>query len=431
MRHDWDLAAADLLVHEAGGALTDVSPEKRWSIICMTRCTARFSRPDATVTQRCSIWCATAANRNSPDRDPKELHHVRSGPEQTASASRPRRRADATSTTSNSRISTRSTSSACFRITRPPMRPGRRRRSRPSTMRRCAISSCICIACSIPTRPQPKRRAELRGTLACCRHDDLRARAGFRKSIGMVAAEYLRFVYLTSRTVTEPADIYERAEPDLPVIIAMWHGQHFMAPFIKPDGHQRQDADFAPSRRRNERGRGGMAGRRDHPRLGRSWRRISTARAASARFRQMLDALAEGYNVALTADVPKVSRVAGLGHRPARARFRPADLSGRAGLAAAAWMLDNWDRSDDQLAVQPDRRRGRRRRSASPPTPTMRTLEAARHRGRDRAQRGHRARLRHCRRHGAVSPVAERLPHDLARLSARHVGGNAARSASG
>ena len=55
---------------------------------------------------------------------------------------------------------------------------------------------------------------------------------------GTLAAEYLRFVYMTSRLVTEPTDIYERVVPDLPVIMAMWHGQHFMAPFVKRDEHR-------------------------------------------------------------------------------------------------------------------------------------------------------------------------------------------------
>ena len=40
-----------------------------------------------------------------------------------------------------------------------------------------------------------------------------------QKTIGVLAAEYLRFVNLTSRTVTVPGDIYERAGADLPVII--------------------------------------------------------------------------------------------------------------------------------------------------------------------------------------------------------------------
>src|SRR2546430_17232905 len=54
-----------------------------------------------------------------------------------------------------------------------------------------------------------------------------------QKSIGVLVAEYLRFVWLTNRSVLEPADIYERMAPQLPVIIAMWHGQHFLVPFIR------------------------------------------------------------------------------------------------------------------------------------------------------------------------------------------------------
>ena len=60
------------------------------------------------------------------------------------------------------------------------------------------------------------------------------ARSHFvQKSVGILAAEYLRFVWLTNRSVLEPADIYERMAPQLPVIIAMWHGQHFLVPFIR------------------------------------------------------------------------------------------------------------------------------------------------------------------------------------------------------
>ena len=31
----------------------------------------------------------------------------------------------------------------------------------------------------------------------------------------------------------DPADVYERVEPQMPAIFAFWHGQHFMTPFIK------------------------------------------------------------------------------------------------------------------------------------------------------------------------------------------------------
>ena len=53
----------------------------------------------------------------------------------------------------------------------------------------------------------------------------------FQEAVGAVAAAYLRLAWRTSRVTLEPADIYESVE--MPAIIAMWHGQHFMAPFIK------------------------------------------------------------------------------------------------------------------------------------------------------------------------------------------------------
>ena len=162
-----------------------------------------------------------------------------------------------------------------------------------------------------------------------------------------MAAEFLRFVHLTSRTVTVPGDIYERAGPDLPVILAMWHGQHFMAPFIKKGGHK---AKTLISRHRD----GEMNA------IAAEWLGVETIRGSGdhgdgfyrkggvSAYLQMLDALAEGYNVALTADVPKVSRVAGSGI------IRLARDSGRAiypvALASSRRkVLDNWDRSTINL----------------------------------------------------------------------------------
>ncbi len=48
--HDWDLAAADLLVHEAGGALTRFEGAPT-STIARRQGTARWSRPDARATR--------------------------------------------------------------------------------------------------------------------------------------------------------------------------------------------------------------------------------------------------------------------------------------------------------------------------------------------------------------------------------------------
>jgi lysophospholipid acyltransferase (LPLAT)-like uncharacterized protein len=161
-------------------------------------------------------------------------------------------------------------------------------------------------------------------------------------TIGVVAAEYLRFVWNTSRTVLEPADIYERMIPDLPVIIAMWHGQHFMVPFIRR-GHP---AKVLVSRHRDGeinaiaaarlgvgtiRGSGDTGGRFD-------------LKGGVGAFQGMLATLEEGCSVALTADVPKVARVAGIGI------VKLAQLSGRPILPVAIAtsrrkVLDNWDRT--------------------------------------------------------------------------------------
>jgi lysophospholipid acyltransferase (LPLAT)-like uncharacterized protein len=51
-----------------------------------------------------------------------------------------------------------------------------------------------------------------------------------QKSLGVAAAEYLRVVWKTNRFGIDPADIYERVRPDLPAIVAMWHGADLAPP---------------------------------------------------------------------------------------------------------------------------------------------------------------------------------------------------------
>ena len=167
-----------------------------------------------------------------------------------------------------------------------------------------------------------------------------------QKTAGILAAEYLRFVNLTSRTVTVPDDVHERARQELPVILAMWHGQHFMAPFIK-GGYK---AKTLISRHRD----GEMNA------VAAEWLGVQTIRGSgdhgtgfhhkggvSAYF-QMLEALSEGYNVALTADVPKVSRVAGAGIiRLARDSGRP--IYPVALASSRRKVFNNWDRTTINL----------------------------------------------------------------------------------
>ena len=169
------------------------------------------------------------------------------------------------------------------------------------------------------------------------------ASPAFLGAVGATAASYLRFVWRTSRVILEPADIYETIQ--MPVIIAMWHGQHFMAPFIKRD-HPSHRTKVLISRHRD-----GEMNARAAERLG-----IGTIRGSGAHngefhrkggataFTEMLEALHDGYNVALTADVPKISRVAGMGV------VKLAQRSGRPIYPVAIAtqrrkVLSNWDRS--------------------------------------------------------------------------------------
>ena len=163
-----------------------------------------------------------------------------------------------------------------------------------------------------------------------------------QKAIGILAAEFLRLVWWTNRLVLEPADFYEAVEPDLPIIVGMWHGQHFMTPFFSR-GHRvkvlisrHRDGEInAVAARRL--GVEPIRGSGDHGRR-------FDLKGGVAAFKTMLSALQDGYNVALTADVPKVSQVAGqgivlLGRLSGRPIYPVAVATSR------RVTLKNWDRS--------------------------------------------------------------------------------------
>jgi lysophospholipid acyltransferase (LPLAT)-like uncharacterized protein len=166
--------------------------------------------------------------------------------------------------------------------------------------------------------------------------------SAFHEAAGLAAAWYLRLTWYSSHVTVEPANIYEVVQT--PAIVAMWHGQHFLAPFIKRYRHHR--AKVLISRHRD-----GEINARAAMRLGIGTIRGSGShngefhrKGGAAAFTEMLDALGEGFNVALTADVPKVSRIAGLGV------VKLAQHSGRpiypVALASSRRVeLKNWDRS--------------------------------------------------------------------------------------
>jgi lysophospholipid acyltransferase (LPLAT)-like uncharacterized protein len=134
-----------------------------------------------------------------------------------------------------------------------------------------------------------------------------------QRAVGVLAAEYLRLVWLTNKFSIDPPGVYERVEPQQPAILAFWHGQHFLTPFVKTKESHRakvlislhRDGEFNAIAAERL-GIGTIRGSGDH---GGAFHRKGGVGA----FREMVQALAQGYNVASTADVPKRARVAGMG----------------------------------------------------------------------------------------------------------------------
>jgi lysophospholipid acyltransferase (LPLAT)-like uncharacterized protein len=163
-----------------------------------------------------------------------------------------------------------------------------------------------------------------------------------QKALGILSAEFLRLVWWTNRLVLEPADFYEKVEPELPIIVGLWHGQHFMSPFFSRghrvkvliSRHRDGEINAAAAKRL---GVEPIRGSGDHGRR-------FDLKGGVAAFKSMLTALQDGWNVALTADVPKVSQVAGqgivmLGRLSGRPIY-PAAVATRRRIT-----LKNWDRS--------------------------------------------------------------------------------------
>lgn len=127
----------------------------------------------------------------------------------------------------------------------------------------------------------------------------------FATIAGNLIALYLRLVRYTSRYVIDPPDAYTRVEPHLPVIVGMWHGQHFMAPFLR----RRQDKASVLISRHGDgainavaaqslgmgviRGSGGRS------------RELTVEKGGISAFLQLRRTLARGINVALTADISR------------------------------------------------------------------------------------------------------------------------------
>ncbi|HXW25640.1 MAG TPA: DUF374 domain-containing protein [Xanthobacteraceae bacterium] len=129
---------------------------------------------------------------------------------------------------------------------------------------------------------------------------------------GFVTASHFRFVRWTNRVVRIPEATFDAPWQHAPAILAVWHGEHFLVPFIGPR-NDRMNCLTTLHRDGEILTRAGMhfglkfvRGSGDH---GREFVRKKAVPAFTA----MVRLLRRGETVVVTADVPKVARVAGLG----------------------------------------------------------------------------------------------------------------------
>ncbi|MCX2723838.1 lysophospholipid acyltransferase family protein [Roseibium salinum] len=167
--------------------------------------------------------------------------------------------------------------------------------------------------------------------------------------VGTLLAGYLKLVYLTNRFVLDPEGVHEDTEQHLPVIVAMWHGQHFLVPFAKPS--------HWPAKVMISRSVDGEVNAIAARKLGLGLIRASggkSARQIKKRggmrgFIEALKSLKEGYSIAMTADVPKgPARKSGIGIvQLARHSGRP--ILPVAVATSRSKELDSWDTASVNL----------------------------------------------------------------------------------
>ena len=166
---------------------------------------------------------------------------------------------------------------------------------------------------------------------------------------GRSLAGYLKLVRRLARFTYDPKDIHERIRPELPLIFAMWHGQHIMIPFARPDwmpacslASRHGDGEINAIALRQL----GIGAIRGSGALGRKVREKGGAGA----FLAMVKRLSGGETMVLTADIPKRARVCGPGI------VQLAKISGRPVLPVAVvmrwrWDFSSWDRASIGLPV--------------------------------------------------------------------------------
>lgn len=173
-----------------------------------------------------------------------------------------------------------------------------------------------------------------------------------RRALASALRFYGQTAWRTARITVEPPSAYDSARAAGPAIYTFWHGFAFMAPWMVPPGEPVMTmiarnpaagivADAAAL--------GGFASIRAS---GSHRRRAIVKKGGAAGFRQALRELEAGNSLLISADVPKVARVAGKGV------LQIARVSGRPVIPvtfAPRWALrfNNWDRMVVSLPFSP------------------------------------------------------------------------------
>lgn len=169
------------------------------------------------------------------------------------------------------------------------------------------------LARSRPTAVKPRRRRVMKALWQRIRHPLARSRVA-KNVLASIIAAALRLVERTNPRAPGSSDVEKAIAAYSPAIVAMWHGQHLLAPVVYPHGHRivalvSRSADAELNALVAEklgfeivRGSGGRAGAQ----------RIEKGGAAALiQLKRTIDA---GCNVAMIADIPHGKpREAGLG----------------------------------------------------------------------------------------------------------------------
>jgi lysophospholipid acyltransferase (LPLAT)-like uncharacterized protein len=162
--------------------------------------------------------------------------------------------------------------------------------------------------------------------------------------LGSLLALYLRLLKRTTHFTVDPPDALDSLEKQQPVIVAMWHGQHFMVPLAR-----RKTMRFATLISNHGDGEVNAVAARQ---LGINLIRGSGGheayqfknRGGAKALRAMLKTLEQGISMCFTADVPKVARFAGEGIVTlARMSGRP--IIPTAIVSARYKSFNSWDRA--------------------------------------------------------------------------------------